>query len=65
MVALKNQRMLENEKKNVLYLQVFLSPIFFFISGNGAQFQITVLTTTANTGATPSGFDLLYAQVGC
>ena len=54
------------KKKNVLYLQVFLSPIFFFISGNGAQFQITVLTTaTANTGATPSGFDLLYAQVGC
>lgn len=36
------------------------------VTGNGAQFQITVLTTAAgNAGATGSGFDLVYAQVGC
>jgi len=35
------------------------------VTGNGAQFQITVLTTAANTGAAASGFDLVYAQVGC
>ena len=39
--------------------------LFLFISGNGAQFQIRVLTTAANTGAAGSGFDLVYAQVGC
>jgi len=35
------------------------------VTGNGAQFQIRVLTTAANTGAAGSGFDLVYAQVGC
>jgi len=36
------------------------------VTGNGAQFQITVLTTAAgNAGAAGSGFDLVYAQVGC
>merc|ERR1711997_526350 len=35
------------------------------VTGNGAQFQIRVVTTAANTGADGSGFDLVYAQVGC
>jgi len=37
------------------------------VAGNGKQFQITVTTTAANTGAAGSGFDLVYAQVatGC
>ena len=38
---------------------------FVFISGNGAQFQIRVVTTAANAGAAGSGFDLIYSQVGC
>jgi len=35
------------------------------VTGNGAQFQITVSTTAANDGAAMSGFDLVYSQVGC
>jgi len=35
------------------------------VTGNGAQFQIRVVTTATNAGADGSGFDLLYAQVGC
>jgi len=35
------------------------------VTGNGAQFQIRVVTTAANTGAVGSGFDLIYAQTGC
>jgi len=35
------------------------------VTGNGAQFQIRVVTTATNSGATGSGFDLVYAQVGC
>jgi len=35
------------------------------VTGNGAQFQIRVVTTAANTGAAGSGFDLVYAQTGC
>jgi len=35
------------------------------VTGNGKQFQILFTTTTANTGASGSGFDLIYAQVGC
>jgi len=35
------------------------------VTGNGAQFQIRVVTTAANAGAAGSGFDLIYSQVGC
>jgi len=35
------------------------------VTGNGAQFQIRVVTTAANAGAAASGFDLIYSQVGC
>lgn len=35
------------------------------VTGNGAQFQIRVVTTAANTGAVGSGFDLVYSQNGC
>lgn len=35
------------------------------VTGNSKQFFIGVLTTAANTGASGSGFDLVYAQVGC
>ena len=37
----------------------------FCISGTGPQFQIRVVTTAANTGVAGTGFDLVYAQVGC
>jgi len=35
------------------------------VTGNGGQFQITVSTTAGNDGAAGTGFDLVYAQVGC
>ena len=44
---------------------IFMHIYFFFISGNGAQFQIRVVTTAANTGVAGTGFDLIYSQVGC
>jgi hypothetical protein len=34
------------------------------VTGNGAQFQITVLTLAGNAGAAGTGFDLVYAQLG-
>jgi len=34
------------------------------VTGNGAQFQITVLTLAGNTGVAGTGFDLVYAQLG-
>ena len=60
--------MSKNDNIRILSLKGFFVSnlnMFFFISGNGAQFQIRVLTTAANTGAAGSGFDLVYAQVGC
>ena len=43
--------------------------MFFFISGDGAQFQIRVTTIQqtgeGNQGLAGTGFDLVYAQVGC
>merc|ERR1712008_614789 len=35
------------------------------VTGTGPQFQIRVVTTAANTGVAGTGFDLVYAQVGC
>jgi len=35
------------------------------VTGNGAQFQIRVTTTAGNQGVAGTGFDLVYAQVGC
>jgi len=35
------------------------------VTGNGKQFQITVLTGALAAQASPGGFDLVYAQVGC
>jgi len=35
------------------------------VTGNGKQFQITVSTGTLAAQASPGGFDLVYAQVGC
>jgi len=35
------------------------------VTGNGAQFQIRVMSTAAQLGVAGTGFDLLYAQVGC
>jgi len=35
------------------------------VTGNGAQFQIRVMTTAAQLGVAATGFDLQYAQVGC
>jgi hypothetical protein len=35
------------------------------VTGNGAPFQIRVVTTAANGGLVGSGFDLIYSQVAC
>jgi len=35
------------------------------VTGDGAQFQIRVTTTAGNQGVAGTGFDLVYAQVGC
>merc|ERR1739842_176050 len=35
------------------------------VTGDGAQFQIRVTTTGGNQGIAGTGFDLVYAQVGC
>jgi len=42
-------------------LQTSTSPV----TGNGKQFQIGVTTTAGNQGLAATGFDLVYAQVGC
>ena len=58
--------MCNNENKLVLSLQVsFVSnQNLFFFSGNGAQFQIRVMTTAAQLGVAATGFDLIYSQSG-
>jgi len=35
------------------------------VTGDGAQFQILVTTLATQIGVAGTGFDLLYAQVGC
>ena len=60
--------MSKNENKCVLSPKVFFVSnlnMFFSISGDGDRFQIRVTTTEGNQGLAGTGFDLVYAQVGC
>ena len=65
--------MSKNENIRILSLKGFFFVsnlnMFFFISGNSGQFQIGVTTVQGtnlgNQGLAGTGFDLVYAQVGC
>lgn len=64
-IVIPNSAVLAPEYCGVVLSNTDDDTVSSVVTGNGAQFQIRVVTTAANTGVAGTGFDLIYSQVGC
>jgi len=64
-IVIPNSAVLAPEYCGVVLSNTNDDTVSSVVTGNGAQFQIRVVTTAANTGVAGTGFDLIYSQVGC